>query len=175
MDVEINVDDTLLTVHINPYFLRLNFPHSLVEDDDATARYDPGTGHLTITLTKQVNGQHFPDLDLLAKLLAPRPSHPLPGPSIQVVGSESADIADISRRTDNLSLDDEFVQGALSGCTPSLQLTSFQRQSRTGNCRRRFQALSPNFIHPPNDTMAFWICIQGILHTLPTQKTRSMN
>ena len=176
--MEISVDDTLLTVHINPYFLRLNFPHPVVEDDNSTAQYSPSTGYLTITLTKEVKGQYFPDLDLLAKLLAPRPFQPPRGPAIQVLASQSApedEIAEISRHADNLSLEDEFVQGTLSGRSPSLYVTLFQRQRMTGNCRRRFQALNPNFIPPQNDTMGFWTCTQGILHTSPIRKTRSMN
>ncbi|KAF9227865.1 SHQ1-domain-containing protein [Gyrodon lividus] len=104
-DAEINVDATLLTVHINPYFLRLNFPHPVVEDEDSSARYDPSTGYLTITMTKEVRGQHFADLDLLAKLLAPRPSQP--PPSIEVLESRTTgedDIDKISHRTDKLTL-----------------------------------------------------------------------
>ncbi|KIJ17456.1 hypothetical protein PAXINDRAFT_168113 [Paxillus involutus ATCC 200175] len=115
-DAEINVDNTLLTVHLNPYFLRLNFPHAVVEDEASSARYDPSTGYLTVTLTKVVKGQHFADLDLLAKLLAPRPSQPLPAPSIEVLESRTSgedDIDKISRRTDQLTLEeDEFLKAA---------------------------------------------------------------
>ncbi|KAG9102647.1 hypothetical protein FRC06_001521 [Ceratobasidium sp. 370] len=71
-DVEIHVEDTLFSIHINPYFLRLNFPHPLLEDDESSAAYDPASGTLTVRLTKETKGAHFPDLDLLAKLLAPR-------------------------------------------------------------------------------------------------------
>ena len=82
------MDDTVLTVHINPYFLRLNFSHALLEDDASSAQYDPGTGNLTVTLTKAVKGQRFDDLDLLAKLLAPRPSRSQ-GPLIEVLDSKT--------------------------------------------------------------------------------------
>ncbi|KAG8748029.1 hypothetical protein FRC10_009781 [Ceratobasidium sp. 414] len=71
-DVEIHVEDTLFSIHINPYFLRLNFPHPVLEDDESSATYDPASGTLTVRLTKETEGTHFPDLDLLAKLLAPR-------------------------------------------------------------------------------------------------------
>jgi len=115
-DVEINVDDTLLTVHINPYFLRLHFPHEVVEDDNSTALYDPRTGYLTITLTKAVKGQTFADLDLLAKLLAPRSSQLPPAPSIEVLESPSGEdgIDEISRRATQLTLEekDEFLKAA---------------------------------------------------------------
>ncbi|KIK97085.1 hypothetical protein PAXRUDRAFT_825299 [Paxillus rubicundulus Ve08.2h10] len=116
-DAEINVDNTLLTVHLNPYFLRLNFPHAVVEDEASSARYDPSTGYLTIALTKEVKGQHFADLDLLTKLLAPRPSQPLPAPSIEVLESRASgkdDIDKISQGTGQLALEeeDEFLKAA---------------------------------------------------------------
>lgn len=116
-DVETNVDDTLLTVHINPYFLRLHFPHEVVEDDSSTAFYDPSTGYLTITLTKAVKGQTFADLDLLAKLLAPRSSQPPPAPSIEVLESPPGEdgISELSRRATQLTLEDqdEFLRGGM--------------------------------------------------------------
>ena len=69
--MDIHVDGEHLTLHVNPYFLRLTFPHRLVENDESSAQYDPSSGYLTIVLTKEVPGQHFKDLDLLARLLAP--------------------------------------------------------------------------------------------------------
>ncbi|KAI0670569.1 SHQ1-domain-containing protein [Trametes maxima] len=113
-DVEVNVDETLLSVHINPYFLRLNFSHPLVEDDASSAVYDPSTGYLTVTLTKEVPGQEFKDLDLLAKLLAPRPSQTSPSqPVIEVLDSQEAPQDDsddeLSARTQGLSLEQREI------------------------------------------------------------------
>ncbi|EGN95483.1 hypothetical protein SERLA73DRAFT_113046 [Serpula lacrymans var. lacrymans S7.3] len=111
-DVEINVDETLVTVHINPYFLRLNFAHRLVEDDESSAQYDPGTGYLIVTLTKEVKGQEFPDLDLLAKLLAPRQSEPVSAPTIEVIETSDApeeDTEELIRRTNGLTLEQEEI------------------------------------------------------------------
>ncbi|KAJ7606617.1 SHQ1 protein-domain-containing protein [Roridomyces roridus] len=107
-DVEIHVDDTLLTIHINPYFLRLNFSHPLLEDDESSAQYDPSSGYMTVTLTKETKGQEFADLDLLAKLLAPRPSKE--APSIEVIGEQYEDEADeLVARTNALSLEQEEI------------------------------------------------------------------
>ncbi|KAH9854021.1 SHQ1-domain-containing protein [Lenzites betulinus] len=113
-DVEINVDETLLSVHINPYFLRLNFSHALTEDDASSAVYDPSTGYLTVTLTKEVPGQEFKDLDLLAKLLAPRPSQAVPAqPVIEVVDSQDAAVDDVDEelaaRAQGLSLERQEI------------------------------------------------------------------
>ena len=88
----------------------------MIEDDNSTAVYDPSTGYLTITLTKAVKGQIFPDLDLLAKLLAPRSSQPAPPPSIEVLESpppEEDGVSDLSQRATRLTLEenDEFLKG----------------------------------------------------------------
>lgn len=104
---------------MNPYFLRLNFSYDLLGDeseDAAAAAYDPSSGYLTVTLTKQVKGQDFKDLDLLAKLLAPRPTERAPDPpTIEVLASEDApvdDINDLANRTEELALgQNEILDG----------------------------------------------------------------
>lgn len=67
----------------------------MLEDDASSAVYDPGTGYLTVTLTKEVPGQDFKDLDLLAKLLAPRllkqeQTHPV----VEVLDSQETPTSD---------------------------------------------------------------------------------
>lgn len=103
------MDNTLFTIHINPYFLRLNFSHALLEDDESSAKYDPASGYLTVTLTKAVKGQPFDDLDLLAKLLAPRPSKPQ-GPLIEVLDSQEespTEDEELANAAERLSLSQE--------------------------------------------------------------------
>ena len=112
--MEIHVDETLLTVHINPYFLRLNFLNRLVEDDESSAEYDPGSGYLIVTLTKGTKGEEFKDLDLLVKLLAPRSTRVPHQPIIEVVRTEdvSNDEDDLVERTRALTLDrQEILEG----------------------------------------------------------------
>jgi protein SHQ1 len=116
------VDEALVSVHINPYFLRLNFSGTLVEDDSSSAQYDPSSGYLTLTLSKECPGQEFKDLDLLAKLLAPRPV--VPQPLIEVTSGDPAvhedpEHLDLIARTEALSLDhDEILQGMTDGLPP---------------------------------------------------------
>ncbi|KAK0228395.1 SHQ1 protein-domain-containing protein [Armillaria fumosa] len=109
-DVELNVDDTLFTLHINPYFLRLNFPHALLEDDKSSATYDGTTGYLTIALTKQTRGQEFRDLDLLTKLLAPRPSSN--EVKIEVLDPSPGDDDDLVAETQALSIEPDVLEAA---------------------------------------------------------------
>ncbi|CAK5264920.1 unnamed protein product [Mycena citricolor] len=117
-DVEIHVDDTLFSLHLNPYFLRLTLPHPVLEDDDSSAKYDAGTGYLTVTLAKANPGQDFPDLDLLSKLLAPRPATQTQPPQIEVLGDDDGgeeverhldEVEDLTARTDALSLEREEI------------------------------------------------------------------
>ncbi|KAF9036572.1 SHQ1-domain-containing protein [Panaeolus papilionaceus] len=106
-NVEINVDETLVTVYVNPYFLRLNFSKPLIEDDDSSAQYDPGSAYLTVTLTKENKGVTFEDLDLLAKLLAPRPK-PQATPTIEVLSSQQlSPDEELAAQTGALSLENE--------------------------------------------------------------------
>ncbi|KDR81812.1 hypothetical protein GALMADRAFT_221678 [Galerina marginata CBS 339.88] len=109
-EVDINVDETLVAVHVNPYFLRLNFSKPVLEDENSSAQYDPSSGTLTVTLTKENRGEVFEDLDLLAKLLAPRKTGQEP-PSIEVLSSNVDD--DLVAKAEALSIDrDEILEAA---------------------------------------------------------------
>jgi protein SHQ1 len=135
------VDETLFTVHINPYFLRLNFSHTLVEDDESTAQYDPSTGCLTVTLTKEVKGQEFKDLDLLTKLLAPKRT--TPQPCIEVLSTEDSAPTgeeELTARTRGLSLEHQEILAGRSHTKSKYKalLKTIQRPEMTGNYRKKF-------------------------------------
>lgn len=66
--IEMVVDGELFVFALPPYYLRLRFPHDIVDDERATARFEGDS--IKIKLPKAVRGQNFPDLDLAAKLLA---------------------------------------------------------------------------------------------------------
>jgi protein SHQ1 len=101
----------------------LNFSNPLLEDDDSFARYDPSSGYLTVTLTKEDKGQEFKDLDLLAKLLAPRPSAPQPLIEIIQDAPEKDDEDDLVAKTNALSLNrQEILEGRVL-LTPQLAAT----------------------------------------------------
>lgn len=127
--MEIHVDGNLFTIHINPYYLRLNFSHNVLEDDESLAKYDPSSGYLTVNLTKETKCQVFEDLDLLAKLLAPRPLEPQgKAPLIEVldssgVGDETEE--ELATATEKLSLEQhEILEGrAASLILPFLELS----------------------------------------------------
>ncbi|KAJ3080572.1 Hsp90 cochaperone shq1, partial [Quaeritorhiza haematococci] len=69
--VEFYVEGSEFKFYAKPYFLRLHFPGNLVEDGREKASYNIDSGELTVQLPKETPGQHFPDLDLVTKLLTP--------------------------------------------------------------------------------------------------------
>ncbi|KAJ2642207.1 hypothetical protein GGH99_008773, partial [Coemansia sp. RSA 1285] len=70
--LEFDVSDDQFTFFASPYYLRLTFPGSVVEDEAATASFDAAAGDISVTLSKLTHGEHFRNLDLLTGLLATR-------------------------------------------------------------------------------------------------------
>ncbi|KAJ3188557.1 Hsp90 cochaperone shq1 [Irineochytrium annulatum] len=68
-EVDIFVNECEFKFYVSPYFLRLHFPHPLIEDGRESAKYDIGRGVITVKLPKLVRGTHFEDLDMLSRLL----------------------------------------------------------------------------------------------------------
>ncbi|KAG2189066.1 hypothetical protein INT44_004208 [Umbelopsis vinacea] len=93
-DVDLFVEGSEFKFYLKPYFLRLQLPGNIIEDEKSTANYDIATGIFTIMVTKETAGEHFEDLDLLTKLLARRgevkPAESTPKkPLIEVISSTS--------------------------------------------------------------------------------------
>lgn len=68
-DIEIHTYDTHFSLHIPPYFLRLDLPGPVIEDDSSSAKYDAPTGALVVSLTKLNPGDEFVGLNDMDKLL----------------------------------------------------------------------------------------------------------
>ena len=83
----------ILYIDIRKYNYSLYFPGNIIEDDDSTAKYDLSSGKFHVRITKETKGEHFPDLDLLNKLLArrgeaPDESNKTKKPLIEVIGGD---------------------------------------------------------------------------------------
>lgn len=61
----------------------------MVDDDDPTASFNSDKGDFEIKLRKKEVGEHFPDLDLLGTLMAPRKQKTNIKPSIEVLSGKS--------------------------------------------------------------------------------------
>ncbi|AET38800.1 Hsp90 cochaperone SHQ1 Ecym_3309 [Eremothecium cymbalariae DBVPG len=68
--LEIVVDGNLFVFHLSPYYLRLRFPHEMVDDERCTAQYNSNDESIAVKVPKTLKGQVFEDLDLSTKLLA---------------------------------------------------------------------------------------------------------
>lgn len=89
--LEMVVDNDLFIFSLPPYYLRLRLPGLLVDDERASAVYDLKNGHVNIKIPKETMGQDFPDLDLVAKLLARKDVAEVKKPLIEEIGESKSD------------------------------------------------------------------------------------
>lgn len=69
--VQIVVEKELFVFSLSPYYLRLRFPHELVDDEERSyAKYEVKEEMIRVRMPKLNKGEDFPDLDLPKKLLA---------------------------------------------------------------------------------------------------------
>jgi protein SHQ1 len=81
-DLEVTIDEDVFIFFSSPYYLRLHLPGRLAEDDFTESSFNSDSGEFTFSVKKVITGEHFPDLDLITKLLTPK---------IQVTDSEDPD------------------------------------------------------------------------------------
>lgn len=70
--LEMVVEGNIFVFYLSPYYLRLAFPHEVVDDERATAKYRAQDESIDIQLPKLEKGTFFEDLDVPTKLLARR-------------------------------------------------------------------------------------------------------
>lgn len=104
--LEMVAEDNVFVFHLSPYYLRLRFPHNLVDNENSNARYESKDETIEIKLPKEVKGQFFEDLDVPTKLLARQGDilgasnvatsnqPPQKGPLIQEVGGDDNNTGD---------------------------------------------------------------------------------
>lgn len=69
-DLDIFIDETDFRFYCKPYFLRLNLPASILENDEEID-YDFEERIFKLKYKKKIQGENFEGLDLLTKLLTP--------------------------------------------------------------------------------------------------------
>ena len=67
-------------------------PGNIVEDERASASYNVAEGIITAKVPKETPSEHFPDLDMLSKLLARR------GETVSGASNVTADISESGRQ-----------------------------------------------------------------------------
>lgn len=68
--IEMVANSDVFVFSLPPYYLRLRLPYNIVDDERSHSAFDSQSGCVNIKIPKAIRGQHFPDLDLTAKLLA---------------------------------------------------------------------------------------------------------
>ncbi|XP_011559748.3 protein SHQ1 homolog [Plutella xylostella] len=71
-DTEVEVDGESLLFVSSPYFLRLQLPGKIVENEKSKGSYKADSGDFELTFDKETPGEHFENLDMITSLLAPR-------------------------------------------------------------------------------------------------------
>lgn len=66
----------------------LHFPCGIVNDDEPPTNFNANKGEFEIKLRKEQVWQHFPDLDLLGTLLAPKRTQQNIKPIIEVISGK---------------------------------------------------------------------------------------
>ncbi|CAI4762432.1 CCQ_1a_G0033340.mRNA.1.CDS.1 [Saccharomyces cerevisiae] len=68
--LEIIIQENMIIFHLSPYYLRLRFPHELIDDERSAAQYDSKDECINVKVAKLNKNEYFEDLDLPTKLLA---------------------------------------------------------------------------------------------------------
>lgn len=68
--MELVVQENLIVFYLSPYYLRLRFPHNLVDDERAKAEYKASDETINIQIPKENKYEFFENLDLPTTLLA---------------------------------------------------------------------------------------------------------
>ncbi|XP_071636950.1 protein SHQ1 homolog isoform X1 [Temnothorax longispinosus] len=114
-DAEASVDGTDFRFYSTPYYLRLQLPGEIEENDSSSGAYDCEKGDFTLRFSKVNKGEHFENLEMITTLLAPSKNKSTVIPNIEVIGNPSAASADMNNAVDGsgnnwFSPQDNFVE-----------------------------------------------------------------
>ncbi|CAH1391104.1 unnamed protein product [Nezara viridula] len=96
-DAELTVNGDTIIFYCSPYYLRLHLPGKVVETEDDTGKYNCDGQEFLFSFFKENKNEHFPDLDMIGKLLVPKKKHTIKpviedcSPSEDAPDSESDD------------------------------------------------------------------------------------
>ncbi|XP_031337514.1 protein SHQ1 homolog [Photinus pyralis] len=88
-ELDVSVEDSEFIFSCRPYYLRLNLPGKIEENDKTNSKFDSDSGEFTFTYEKVVFGEHFEDLQFITKLLGKKIEIESGGRLIEVIGSQT--------------------------------------------------------------------------------------
>lgn len=129
--LEMSVEGKVFIFYLSPYYLRLAFPHEIVDDERASAKYSAQDESVDVQLPKLQEGTFFEDLDVPTKLLA-RQGDLIGADSISKKDDEPKKplIQEIGAENDNAGQDD--LQ-AISAAGDSFNWEIEQTTEKSGN------------------------------------------
>ncbi len=88
-ETEVFMDGCDFRFFSKPYFLRLQLPGEIAEDDGASAKYEADTNCYVIKCSKVTKGDFFAGLDMITELLKPKGAEKVPSTNagIEVISS----------------------------------------------------------------------------------------
>ncbi|XP_014209987.1 protein SHQ1 homolog [Copidosoma floridanum] len=89
-DTMVEVDGSDFRFYSTPYYLRLNLPGEIVENDASSGKYDCDKGDFTFKFSKAQKGEFFKNLDMITTLLAPSKIKDKLLPNIEVIANPCA-------------------------------------------------------------------------------------
>lgn len=97
-ELDVNVEENRFIFVCSPYYLRLNLPGNILDNENRKSAFDSDTGLFTFTYEKETANEEFPNLDFITTLLQPKTVDVFEcGRKIEVLTSESAsDVSDPS-------------------------------------------------------------------------------
>ncbi|KAG7840386.1 hypothetical protein KL942_002337 [Ogataea angusta] len=107
--VEMVADDDKFIFSLPPYYLRLRFSGSIVDDERAKAEFVPNEESILIRMPKLTKGEVFSDLDLPAKLLGRIENAEKKPPLIEEVG-ETNNLESLAQEAQDFDWEVEQVE-----------------------------------------------------------------
>ncbi|XP_018364229.1 PREDICTED: protein SHQ1 homolog isoform X1 [Trachymyrmex cornetzi] len=94
-DAEMHADGVDFLFYSTPYFLKLQLPGKIKDNDSFSGTYNCEKGDFTLSFSKVNKGEHFKNLEMITSLLAPKKKRTVI-PNIEVIGNPSVALADMS-------------------------------------------------------------------------------
>ncbi|KFD62665.1 hypothetical protein M514_03775 [Trichuris suis] len=109
-EVDVFFAETEFLFYCPPYFLRLFLPGKVVECEGECALFNPENNVFTIRAPKKNIGEHFPDLDMLTRLLVPEGSPAVGTCNVKLPGERTKTELSSNRQNSEVQLNQLYFE-----------------------------------------------------------------
>lgn len=86
-ELDVSAEENNFLFVCKPYYLRLQLPGDIVDDDNSHSKFDTDSGEFSFTYDKKIAGEEFQDLDFITKFLSPKVSVTEGNRTIEILSS----------------------------------------------------------------------------------------